>query len=180
MVIHVYEFSRKNNDVFDHHLKYAKEHPEKYLFSYNGIFDWSWRCIQVGGSYYTFCIGADNKDPGYYFVERYNYRPEMTDQNTLHNAYCPACGSYIDWEHDDGLVDCSICGSTLQKFTKIDNPWEDYYHAGYTTHLVKLYKPIDLTKDIESGKVYMESKEELNERTNSIDLLGPIRNLVNS
>lgn len=180
MVIHVYEFSRKNNDVFEHHLKYVKEHPEKYLFSYNGIFDWSWRCIQVGGSYYTFCIGAANKDPGYYFVERYNYRPEMTDQNTLHNAYCPACGSYIDWEHEDGLIDCSICGSTLQKTTFIQGNCEYDYIGEYNTHLVKLYKPIDLTKDIESGKLYMESREELNDRTNSVDLLGSITNLVNS
>ena len=138
-MIHVYKFSRKDNDVFDHHEKYVKEHPERYLFSYDGLFNWNWHCIEVDGKYYTFCIGCE--DRGYYFVEEYTYKTDMEPLNTYGTAYCPACGYPIDWEQDDGIIKCEQCYSKIEKRTKVEIDYLEELKAGYQTKLIELYKP---------------------------------------
>ena len=140
------------DDIFDNQEQYIKEHPEKYLFSYDGEFEWTWYVIQVGGSYYRFCMGS-NKNTRY-FVEKFNYRPEKTPMNTDGSAYCPACGHTLDWEAEDGLVRCDQCHSEVEKRTFVYGNCEYDYKANYHTQLVKLFKPHKL--ELEKIKVLNE------------------------
>ena len=156
MVTNVYLYDKECiKEMFSSKNEYIKKHPEKYLFTYEGEFKWNWYVIQVGGSYYRFCIGdVEGRDPANYLVEQFNYRPEKEPMSTHGDAYCPACGHVLDWEYEDGLCDCDQCHSTVEKRTFVHGDCEYSYIADYHTHLVKLFKPHKL--ELEKIKVLNE------------------------
>lgn len=156
IITNVYRYNRDNiSEIFENPKQYIKDHPDCYLFSYEGEFDWDWYGIEVNGKYYNWCVGdVKGTNPATYFVEEFYYRPEMTQMSTHGSAYCPACGHVLNWEDEDGLVTCEQCHSKVEKRTFVEINWLDEWTADYHTHLVELHQLHKL--DVDKIKVLNE------------------------
>lgn len=150
MTTKVYKF---NLEAMNNSEQWIEQHPEAYLFTYEDDFTWEWYTISVGGKNYRFCMGdVSTKPVKNYFVEEFNFRPEMDSMSTHGTAYCPACGHSLDWECEDGLCTCDECHSKVEKRTFVYDDWNDQLTADYHTHLVELRHPHKLDED----KIKME------------------------
>ena len=148
MVTNVYKFDLSAMDNKD---KYIKEHPEAYLFTYDGEIPWEWKTIEVDGKTYRHCMGSCSKEnPKTFFVEEFTFRSDMssiTSGGYHASAYCPACGYPIDWEAPDGEVECDECYSKINKRSCYYIDIDDYEHLDYQTSLIEVRKPNKLDPD---------------------------------
>jgi hypothetical protein len=145
-MVDVYLWENKYcNEIFEHRDEFIKNHPENYLFSYDGDFKWEWYTIQLGERCFHFCMGSSEKETNKkYFVEEFHWSKNQSSITSSRTAFCPACGSPLDWEEPDGEIKCSICYSTIKKVSNYYIDIDDIEHLDYQTALVKIKKPYKL------------------------------------